>query len=68
MSLSFDLDLGWTCPGPHLDKMQNLQEKELDRGSIKSSPRYGLSTPYRLTKGTVLYCHTISLCTWKLGL
>ena len=22
---------------------------ELDRGSIRSSPRYGLSTPYRLT-------------------
>ena len=23
---------------------------ELDRGSIRSSPRYGLSPPYRLTK------------------
>ena len=25
------------------------RKKELDRGSIRSSPRYGLSTPYRLT-------------------
>ena len=35
-----------------VEQTQNLKGKDeidLDRGSIRSSPRYGLSTPYRLT-------------------
>ena len=35
---------------------------KLDRGSKRSSPRYGLSIPYRLT---VLDCSTIFLSTWE---
>ena len=38
--------------------------KELDRGSIRSSPRDGLSTPYRL-RINVWDCSTISLSTWE---
>ena len=34
---------------------------QLDRGSIRSSPRYGLSTPFRLTKEQ---CWTVSPCSW----
>ena len=33
--------------------------RKLDRGSIRSSPRYGLSTPYRLT---MEQCWTVPLC------
>ena len=33
--------------------------KKLDLGSIRSSPSYGLSTPYRLT---MEQCWTVPLC------
>ena len=36
----------------------------LDRGSIRSSPRYGLSTPYRLTKEQ---CWTVPPCSYLHG-
>ena len=31
-------------------KLLIINSKQLDRGSIRSSPRDGLSSPYRLTK------------------
>ena len=50
----------------------NFQDKnrKLDRGSIRSSLRYGLSTPYRLTIWTVLDCSTLffstcETCIWS---
>ena len=37
----------------------------LDRGSIRSSPRDGLSSPHRLTKGLVWDCSTMPLSSWE---
>ena len=43
-----------TPPGLQAGKYLKNKNK-LDRRSIRSSPRYGLSTPYRLTIRTVLF-------------
>ena len=33
----------------NITKTQNFSDRQLDSGSIRSSPRYSLSTPYRLS-------------------
>ena len=38
---------------------------QLDRGSIRSSPRYGLSTPYRLLDGSTMFFLTWETCIWS---
>ena len=41
-----------------------INDTKPDRGLIRSSPKYGLSTPYSLLMETVLYCSTMFLSTY----
>ena len=54
--------LGDTHPAVWMDTT-GVRQTEISRGSIRSSPRNGLSTPYRLTVRTVLDCSTMFFST-----
>ena len=64
--------LGDTHPAVWMDTT-GVRQTEISRGSIRSSPRNGLSTPYRLTVRTVLDCSTmffstLETCIWSFQL